>query len=144
MKVVVVYESRTGNTKRAAGEIALAAQAAGAEAVIYPVDAVDYKRLAEADLVFVGSWTDGIVIAGHRHGGAGKIEKLPTLERKPVAAFLTYALHTGKAVKKLAGHLEYKGANVVATATFRRDRLPDGVEEFVREAMSAAQRGVAA
>jgi hypothetical protein len=144
MRVVVVYESRTGNTKRAAGEVALAAQAAGAEAVIYPVDAVDYKRLAEADLVFVGSWTDGIFVAGQRHGGAGKIEKLPVLDRKPVAAFLTYALHSGKAIRKLAGHLEYKGADVVATATFRRDRIPQGVEEFVAEAMKAAGRPVAA
>lgn len=144
MKVVVVYESRTGNTKRAAGEIALAAQARGADAVMYPVDSVDLKRLAEADLVFVGTWTDGIIIAGHRHGGAGKIEKLPTLERKPVAAFLTYALHTGKAVEKLAGHLEYKGAHVVAKAVFRRDRIPQGIEEFVAEAMKAAGRPVAA
>jgi flavorubredoxin len=144
MKVVVVYESRTGNTRRAAGEIALAARAAGADAVTYPADAVDYKRLAEADLVFVGSWTDGVFVAGQRHGGAGRIDRLPVLDRKPVAAFVTYALHAGKAVRKLAGHLAYKGGDVVATATFRRDRIPQGIDEFVAEAMEAVGRPVPA
>lgn len=144
MNVVVVYESRTGNTKRAAAEIALAAREAGADAVIYPVDAVDLKRLAAADLVFVGSWTDGLVIAGHRHGGAGKIDKLPVLDRKPVAAFLTYAIHCGKAVQKLAAHLEFKGATVVATAVFRRDRIPAGIPEFVEEAMAKAREQLGA
>jgi hypothetical protein len=126
MRVVVLYESRTGNTRRAAELLGGAAEARGHSAVVQPVRSFDFKELALADAVLVGTWCDGLVLFGHRPGSAGQLDRhLPVLDGKQVGVFLTYAINPGKGLRKLARLLEAKGAAVVAGRTYRRDRLDD-------------------
>ena len=137
VNVVCIYESRTGTTRSVADDIAVAAHDRGAaRVVVRAVDEVDLKELAEADVVFVGTWVDGVIVAGHRPGGAGRINRLPSLWNKPVATFCTYAIHAGSALRQLNGLLEAKGAHVVASEKFRRGRLDQGLDAFVDEALS--------
>src|SRR5690606_33685443 len=98
---------------------------------------IGLKDLAEADIVFVGTWVDGMIVAGHRPGGAGKLRRMPVIDGKRVAAFMTYAVHAGKALGRFVRVLEERGGTVVAAALLRRDRLDRGVSELVREALSA-------
>jgi menaquinone-dependent protoporphyrinogen IX oxidase len=139
MKVSVLYRSRTGNTSRAAEWIAGAVEAVGPEVSLTPVEHPDLDALAHADLVFVGTWVDGLIVVGHRPGEVGKLVRhLPPLWDKPVVAFLTHAVNPGNAAAKLADLLTDRfGANVVASRSFHRRRLPDGVEEFVDTALEA-------
>jgi flavodoxin len=126
VNVVVLFESRTGNTRRAAELIGGAAEARGHTVAVHPVRDFDFKELAVADAVFVGTWCDGLIVVGHRPGSARQLDKhLPVLDGKQVGVFLTYAINPGKGLRKLAGLLEAKGAEVVAGRTFRRDRLDD-------------------
>jgi len=131
MNVVVLYESMTGNTRRAAELIGGAVAAKGASVSVHPVTSPDLHELSVADLVFVGTWVDGLVLFGQRPGRATRLWKLPVLERKPVAVFCTYAINAGKALDKTARILEAKGARIVGSHQFRRDRLEQGVAEFV-------------
>lgn len=143
MKVAVLYQSRTGNTRHAAELIGKAALKLGAtEAGMWPVTNVDHHALAEADLVFVGTWVDGIVIAGHRPGQTGKLMQMPALHNKKVAVFMTYALHAGNVLEAFSGWLyRQKGADVVAATALKRSNLSEAkAEEFVKEAFVA--RGV--
>lgn len=133
MKVVVLFESMTGNTKRLAELIGGAAAAAGDDVVVRPVTDFDFHELAVADLVFVGTWVDGLVAFGQRPGRAGRLRNLPVLDRKPVAVFCTYAINAGKALDKTAAILASKGALLSGQRQFRRDRLDQGVGEFVDE-----------
>lgn len=142
MFVVVLFESLTGNTRRAAEMIGGAAKARGAEVVVRPITSFDFHELSRADLVFVGTWVDGFVVAGHRPGRAGRLRKLPVLDRKPMAAFLTYAINPGKALAKTEQVLRGRGASIVASRQFRRDRLELGMEEFVDEALRRVQERV--
>ena len=68
MKVVVIHQSRTGNTRRAAELIGGAVEAAGSSAIVRSASNLDYKELAEADLVFVGTWVDGLIGSRSRFG----------------------------------------------------------------------------
>jgi menaquinone-dependent protoporphyrinogen IX oxidase len=133
MKAVVLYESMTGNTREAAERIGGALAAAGDDATVRPVTNIDFHELAIADVVFVGTWVDGLVLFGQRPGRAGRLWKLPVLDRKPVAVFCTYAINAGKALDKTAAILEAKGARIAGRRQFRRDRLERGVAEFVAE-----------
>jgi hypothetical protein len=127
MRVVVLYESRTGNTRRAAELLGGAAEARGHSVAVYPVGGFDFKDLARADAILVGTWCDGLILLGHRPGSAGKLDRhIPVLDGKQVGVFLTYAINPGKGLRKLARLLESKGASVVAGRTYRRDRLDDG------------------
>ena len=135
-KVVVLFESLTGNTKRAAEHIGGAAAGAGADVWVRPIDGYDPKELAEADIVFVGTWVDGLILFGHRPGRAGRIKALPALDHKVVAAFCTYAINSGKTIDKLAAILEDNGAVVVAKHAFKRNRIAPEVDDFVSTALS--------
>jgi menaquinone-dependent protoporphyrinogen IX oxidase len=137
MNVVVLYESMTGNTRRAAELIGGAAAATGASVAVYPVTSPNLHQLSVADLVFVGTWVDGLVLFGQRPGRASRLWKLPVLDHKPVAVFCTYAINAGKALDKTVRILEAKGARVVGSRQFRRDRLEDGVAEFVESVLQA-------
>jgi hypothetical protein len=139
MKVVVLFESRTGNTREAARWIGGAAQAKGAEVYVRSVREPDLDELGSADLAFIGTWVDGLVLVGHRPGGARHLKRhLPMLWDIPVAAFTTHAVNPGKAATKLGWLLAGMGASVVQAQSFHRKRLPDGIAEFVDAAMAAA------
>ena len=90
---------------------------------MYPVTNPDLHQLSVADLVFVGTWVDGLVLFGQRPGRATRLWKLPVLDHKPVAVFCTYAINAGKALDKTVAILEAKGARVVGSRQFRRDRI---------------------
>ena len=128
---VVIYESLTGNTARAARLIADEVAGQGVEVCVYPVTDIGLKDLAEADIVFAGTWVDGLVVFGHRPGRAGRIRAIPVIDGKRVAAFMTYAVHAGKALDRFAWVLEERGATVVGRALLRRDHLDRGIEDFV-------------
>jgi hypothetical protein len=137
MRAVVIYESMTGNTARAARLIGAAAEAAGAEVAVFPIDQIGLKELAEADIVFVGTWVDGLVLFGHRPGRKGKLQRMPVIDGKRAAIFMSYAIHAGKALDRFARVVEERGATVVARRLFRRDHLEAGVDDFVHNALAA-------
>ncbi|HLM29033.1 MAG TPA: flavodoxin family protein [Acidimicrobiales bacterium] len=136
MRAVVIYESLTGHTARAARLIGEAVAAEGVEVAIYPITDIGLKNLAEADIVFVGTWVDGLVLFGHRPGRAGRIRSMPVIDGKRVAAFMTYAIHAGRALDRFAEVLEERGATVVGRMLLRRDRLEAGIDDFVRGALA--------
>jgi flavodoxin I len=135
-RAVVIYESLTGNTARAARLIADEVAARGVEVAVYDITDIGLKELAEADVVFIGTWVDGLVLFGHRPGRAGRIKRMPVVDGKPVAAFMTYAIHAGKALDRFSRVLTERGAVVVARALLRRDHLDQGIDELVSQALA--------
>lgn len=137
MNVAVVYESLGGNTKRAAEMIAGAATFLGAEATVMNIMALDLGALAKADLIFVGSWTDGVIIAGHRPGRAGRFSSFPWIDGKRVASFCTYAVNPGKTAEKLGNILAGRGAEIVGSKAIKRTQIDSKhVSPFVAEMFS--------
>lgn len=142
MKVLVVYDSMTGNTERAAEYIGGAVRDAGNEVAVRPLGALDLKELAEADLVFVGCWTDGLFFFGQRPGRSGRFKRMPVITGKKVAPFCTYAVNSGRTVDQLAEILRDElGAEVVATAKIHRKRLAEEAKAFAAEALGAVPVG---
>ncbi|HTY75467.1 MAG TPA: flavodoxin family protein [Candidatus Nanoarchaeia archaeon] len=57
MKILVVYDSKTGHTEKMALSVARGAETAGAEVTVKRVDTVKMKELQEADGIIMGSPT---------------------------------------------------------------------------------------
>jgi flavorubredoxin len=144
MKAIVIYESLTGTTRKLAGLMGEELQARGVDATVCNITSVDLQALSEADIVFVGTWTDGIIIAAQKPGRAGRIQTMPTLRDKKVVGFVTYALHPGKVVDKLVKLLEWRGAEVLGAREVRRDRIVEGAAEVVHYGLKAAGIAVTA
>ncbi len=144
MKVAVIYESRTGTTARTAKLIGAAGQELGHEVGVWPTDRVNLNFLTNADMVFLGTWTDGIIIAGHRPGDAGRLLELPGIWGKPTAGFVTYAVHAGKVIDKVGDIVKLLGGTWLGGRTFRRDKIEEGLAHFVIAALDAAVASVGA
>lgn len=137
MQIVVTYESRTGNTARAAQLIGARLEHAGATVSVDPIDEVDYGELARADLVVIGTWTGGLFFFGQHPGDAGKISAtLPDLWDKPTFAFVTYAHNAGPAADKLGVVLEAMGSINLGTAALHRNKLDEECADFVSQILS--------
>ena len=139
MKIAVVYASRTGNTRRAAELIAAAIRDRGHEVSQHPVDGIDFKALAEADLVILGTWVSGHFVIGQKPGDAGRLARVPKLTGKQVAIFMTYALNPGPALSKFEKLLTRQGADVVGGYAWKRSSLPAGIEAFVDGILGAVK-----
>jgi Flavodoxin len=131
MNVVIIYESLTGTTRKAAHLIADGLGKAGVPASVCPITRIDYNALSTADLVVVGTWTDGIVIIGQRPGRANRLKKLPALDRKRCIVYCTYAVDPGKTLSKLSVIVESRGGDVVGGMALRRLKLVDDVDDMV-------------
>jgi hypothetical protein len=137
VKVVIVYESMTGNTRRAAELMGEALEQRGVEATVCNVTAIDFAALAAADLVVVGGWVDGLFVVGQRPGRAYRLETFPPIDGKRCLVFCTYALNAGKTLQKLTAIMEGRGAEVLGGMTIKRTRLDEGATEFVDRMMQA-------
>jgi hypothetical protein len=137
MRAVVVYESLTGNTRKAAGLIAAEFNRRGVPASAFAINAIDYQALEDADLVVVGSWTDGLFFFGQRPGRAGRLQRMPFITGKKSAVFCTFAIDQGHVLDKLVAIVEGKGADVIGGLAIRRDKIGEGAIDFVGRVLDA-------
>lgn len=139
MKVAVVYASRTGNTRRAADLIGAAIEDRGHTVSVQPVDDLDFKALADADLVVLGTWVAGHFVIGQKPGDARRMARIPKLTGKQVAVFLTYAINPGPALAKFDRILTKEGANVIGGYAWKRSSLPAGIDDYVDGILGAVK-----
>ena len=137
MDAVIIYESLTGTTQRAAHLIGDGFFDHRIGSQIFPVAGVTASAVAGADLVIVGTWTDGALIVGQRPGKAKKLKQLPDLTGKRCLVYCTYAIHPGKTIQKLTRIVDELGGEVLGGMTIRRDHLHEDTAEFVERAISA-------
>ena len=131
MKAVIIYNSLTGTTEKAAHRIASELKALRVDATPVPIAEADEATVAEADLVVVGTWTDGIIIVGQKPAGRKKLRSLPSLAGKRAVVFCTYAVDPGQTLEKLVAEVEGLGAEVIGGFALARHDLAADVAEFV-------------
>ncbi|HAQ04797.1 MAG: flavodoxin family protein [Acidimicrobiales bacterium] len=136
MNIVVIHQSRSGNTKKAAELIGGAIASSESKVTVRSAENLDFKELANADLIFVGTWVDGLILFGHRPGDIGKLNLIPPLWGKNVVAFMTHAANPGKAVSKFTNFLESKGAKVIFSRSINKRKLGSEISPFVKEVLA--------
>src|SRR5688572_10539534 len=113
MEAVIIYESMTGNTRRVARVIADALFEHGVGSRIIPLDEVQDTDVESADLVLIGTWTDGALIVGQRPAKGKKFSRLlPDLRGKRCGLFCTYAITPGSTLAKFQRLVEERGGQV--------------------------------
>lgn len=119
-RVLVCYESRGGRTARAAADVAAGLCERGDLVRVLPIAKVGPAELATADLIVVGCWVEGLVVAGVRPAKAMRawLAALPRLGGRPVGVFCTFAVAPKGALPAMRRSLEATGAVVVAQAAF--------------------------
>ena len=138
MPAVVIYESLTGNTRRAADVIARELTRRGIPTTVCAVAAIDLQALSAADLVVVGTWTDGMFFFGQRPGRGGRIkDRLPAMAGKQAVTYVTFALEPRHALDKLTDIVRATGADVIGGMAIRRDDIEGGATDLVERVLEA-------
>ncbi|HSL59580.1 MAG TPA: flavodoxin family protein [Acidimicrobiales bacterium] len=136
MNAVVIYESLTGNTRQAAEVIGEELRANGVDATVSPITNVDLAALSAADLVFVGSWVDGLFFVGQKPARLGRLKAMPTIAGKRAAVFCTYALDPGKTLEKMTAIVADRGGDVIGGMALHRRRIDAEARELVDRALA--------
>jgi len=139
MRVAVLHQSLRGGTERAAERIAAEFESRGATVGCYPVTNFDAQFLLRADLLVIGTWTDGLFGLAARPAQIGKLMSLPPIAQKKIAVFVTYEISAKASLAKLADWAERQSADVIAAASFNRRKLDEGVGDFVDAALAALE-----
>lgn len=135
MRIAIVYDSSTGKTKAAADQMGEAARAAGYECWVESITDADPVQVTAADAVCVGSWTKGlwVVLQAPTPATMSFIERLGSLEGKPVAVFTTYNLAIGGTLKKMAAALGAHGASVTGEFKSKGPNAAAGFGEWLQK-----------
>lgn len=141
MKAVVIYESLTGNTRKAASLIAARLAAAGVEVLdVAPTWSVDHGKLQEADVVVIGTWVKGHFVVGMKPAAEGKLGRLPAIAGKKAVVYCTYAINPGTTLERMTRIVEGLGAEVIGGMALNRRKLEAGADEFVARLLGAMAR----
>ncbi len=143
MKAIVIYESLTGNTREAGHLIAGELTRSGVEAVACPITEIHHQSLSEADLVVVGSWTDGLFLFGQKPGRIGRLTNMPVIDGKKAAVYCTYAIRAGKTLDIMSRIVGERGGEVIGGYAIKRDDLAGGASEYVDRLLGALDADVA-
>ena len=141
MNILVLYQSRTGNTRQVAEAITRVSHEHNHTVTVKSVIEVRKADVDAADLLFIGTWIQGFILFGVKPAGATLwVPALPSLAGKPVGIFCTYAFNPHRSLNTLADMLRARGAHIVGQQAFHRRRLDDGVAPYVESVLRAAER----
>ena len=109
---VIVYNSKTGTTKKYAEEIASYLKSKGISIRISSIQAFQGNLLSDSDFVFLGSWTNGLMFILQHPDREWKdfAAKLPSVPDVKVALFTTYKILTGSMFRNMYKQLKSKFA----------------------------------
>ena len=132
---IVLVESLTGNTWKAGEMIAANLQQEGwGVTSVCSVRQPELSALAAADLVLVGSWTDGLFVVGQRPGGAGHLWALPVFAGKRAAN--VYGTSAGRLAA--VNHRDHDALLGAVFAHYRLNRPHEAVDWIGEDARPKA------
>ena len=138
--VLVACESRSGHTDQRGRDLAAELERRGAAVELRRLAEVGLSEIAAVDLVVVGTWVEGFVVAGVQPARATRdwLARLPGLGARKFATFCTYAVAPRGSLGTLRRSLEANGGSVVAEAAFGPSRHGSpAVEPFAAAIMAA-------
>lgn len=144
-RVLVAYESRGGRTARAARLVADGLRDTGAVVQAVPLAQVGITELAETDLLIIGTWVEGFVVAGVGAARATRawLATLPRLAGLRTATFCTFAVSPRGTLAAMRQALEDHGTVVVAEGAFGPGarNITGNAARFAEQLMAVAWAG---
>ena len=141
MKVAILYQSLRGGTKKLAESLGANFQSKGSSVGVFTITNYDAQFVLDADLIVIGTWTDGLFGLGARPGQIGKLNTLRDIAHKDVALFVTYEISPDKSLNGLHEWAHDRSANVVASAGFKvrgpfRKNIEGEIKMFVENSLN--------
>jgi len=114
-KALIIYNSKTGITKKFSNEIGNFCIQSGLNSKVLSIDEFNSDTLLDFDYLFLGSWTHGLMIL-FQHPDTNWVEfakTLPDLNGKKIVLFTTYKLATGSMFNKMKKQIKCESGDIV-------------------------------
>lgn len=117
MNTLVVYQSKKGNTKRFAEEIARRVKRIKGSVTVKSIEEATAEDIRQSDMLFLGGRTVGKFVFGQKpdQEWVEFAKKLPVANEKKTVLFTTYDISTGKVFQHMKNHILPKGYHVVGS-----------------------------
>ncbi len=118
-KVAIIYNSKTGTTRKYSEEIGNFLREKNYDVTVLPIQDYCDDIIKEVDYLLLGSWTNGLMFF-HQHPDKQWVDfskKLPSSIKPKLALFTTYKILTGSMLKKMQDHI--KGWTETCYNTFK-------------------------
>jgi flavodoxin len=137
-KTLIVYNSKTGITKKFGQEIDSFCSQNGLKTEIVSIDEFKKEALAGIDYLFLGSWTHGLMILlQHPDELWVKFaDSLPELKGMKIILFTTYKLATGSMFKRMKAHIKSDPTNIVLELKSRNGKLLEQNAELLKSCIT--------
>ncbi len=127
---VILYESRLGTTKRFAENISAFLINKNINTSVSAVESLQKSVISGADIVFLGCWTNGLMLMFQHPPGKWKnaLKEVNELKNKKVVLFTTYNILTGSMFKKMEQTLRQYNIEVVGRLKSRKGFLDEQMQ----------------
>ena len=132
-KAAIIYNSRTGLTKKYAEQIRDYLSNNGVETNVLPIQQYDDAILDDIDYLLLGCWTNGLMFFLQHPDKAWKefAAKLPNPIKPKTALFTTYKLLTGTMFKNMSRQLNGNVNNPLPELKSRNGRLSENDKKIL-------------
>lgn len=140
-QALIIYQSKTGTTKKYGFAIRDYLQSLNIEARAIPVQNYTPEELEMADYIFLGCWTSGLfIILQHPDKVWSEfVQKLPDLSDKKVVLFTTYKLLTGSMFRNMEKQLSTKINKIEFSLKAKNMLLSENDKEKLKKLRTPAQ-----
>ncbi len=111
-RAIIIYQSKTGTTKKYAQEISAYMQEKQIATFCLPVDKFREGMLQGADYLLLGCWTKGLMVVFQKPDNDWRhfAQKTAVPQSAKVALFATYKIRTGSMFKNMAKCVNHNGS----------------------------------
>ncbi|MFA6127946.1 MAG: flavodoxin family protein [Bacteroidales bacterium] len=133
-RALILYHSRRGTTAAYSEEIAAELAAKGVEATVLPMYQLAKAPVQEADTIFIGCWTSGLLffLQKPEKMWVDYAKQLPSLKNKQVVLFTTYKILTGSMFREMIKHLPDDASVSLIKLKSRSSKITNSNRELLR------------
>jgi len=132
-RALILYHSRRGTTAAYSEDIAADLKARGIGVKVLPMYQVEQAGFEEADTVFIGCWTSGLMFFMQKPEKlwVEYVKKLPSLENKDIVLFTTYKILTGSMFREMRKHLPDRSFVSLVKLKSRNSKLSESNKQLL-------------
>lgn len=135
MKILIVYYSQSGNTKKVVEMTEEGLRALNHEVTVKNALTAKTEQVLECDLLVIGTPVHGHILFNHKPTKEVKMflkNQLPDdLEKKPVIGFATYLFFPAKALDHVKRAVEAHNGRLLGSIAKRRSKKAETVAELI-------------
>jgi len=135
VKVLVAYDSRSGNTKDLAESLVSDLPDDIYESAVLPILKIGLREIVATDILILGTWVQGMILANVKPAKTtlNWIKTINDFGNKPIICFVTYGVNPKKSLNILSKELTNRHGNVIYKEAIKASQTKLKMPKFKKQ-----------